>query len=395
MRQTRIKVSSCPDVALRGLLHGQFVSFAALVLKNVFRQRVRTALTVLGICIGITTVVALGVITEGLKSASGEFMNAGGADFMIAQEGASDLSFSAVPEGDLAVIAARPDVERATGVLFEVAEVGSNPFFLSFGYDPEALLDEPLELLSGRRLAARAPTEVMLGVDAAQELDADVGSTVVLDRVEFRVVGIYRATDSWRNAGAIAPLETVQEIAAKRDVLTAVHVVAAAGTDPDELAASIERDFPQLVAISQPEDYGEVDQGFKIMDAVNLAISLLAVGIGAIGVMNTMIMSVYERTREIGILRAVGWRGSRIIRMIVFESLFLCLLAAVIGVALGVLASRAVFLVPAGSSFLTPEYAPAVFVRALAVGALVALVGAIYPAVRAVRLSPMEALRHE
>ena len=81
--------------------------------------------------------------------------------------------------------------------------------------------------------------------------------------------------------------------------------------------------------------------------------------------------------------------------MILYESLFLCLVAAVIGIALGLLASRAVLLVPAVSTFLTPGYPPEVFVRALAVGVVVALAGAVYPAARAVRLSPMEALRHE
>ena len=111
--------------------------------------------------------------------------------------------------------------------------------------------------------------------------------------------------------------------------------------------------------------------------------------------MNTMIMSVFERTREIGILRAVGWRGSRILRMVLLESLFLCLIASVIGTLIGVLASRAVLRVPAVASFLTPAYSADVFLRALLVGVVVAVAGALYPAFRAVRLSPLEALRHE
>jgi putative ABC transport system permease protein len=222
-----------------------------------------------------------------------------------------------------------------------------------------------------------------------------VGDHVVLDRERFLVVGVYETGERWRDSAAIAPLETVQRLASKRDVVTGVHVVVTPGRDPHAVAAAIERELPQLAAIETADDYAEVDQGFKIMDAANLAISLLAVGIGAIGVMNTMIMSVFERTREIGILRAVGWRGRRILRMILLESLFLCLLAAAIGVGLGILASRAVLLVPAVSSLLAPAYTAEVFGRALAVGIAVAVAGALYPAVRAVRLSPMEALRYE
>ena len=371
------------------------MTLSTLVFNNLFRQRVRTLLTMLGIAIGVATVVALGSITEGLKGSSGEFIRAGGADFMVAQDGASDLSFSAVSESDWHAIAAHPDVDRATGFLLEVADVGSNPFFLLFGYEPEALPGEPIDLMAGRLLAPGAPHEALLGSEGAQALDAEVGSTVELDRAQFDVVGIYRTGEHWRDSGAIVPLETAQEIASKTDVVTAVHVTVSDGADPHQVAVAIEREHPQLAVLEEPADYGEVDQGFKILDAANLAISLLALGIGAIGVMNTMIMSVFERTREIGILRAVGWRGSRILRMIFLESLALCLIAAALGIVFGVLASRAVLLVPAISSFLVPAYSPDVFVRAVAVGIIVAMVGALYPAVRAVRLSPMEALRYE
>lgn len=369
------------------------MAFSALVLRNLFRQRVRTLLTVLGISIGITTVVALGAITSGLKGTMGELVQAGGADFMVAQAGASDLSFSAVSERDVRAIAARPDVERATGMLLEVADVGSNPYFMVFGYAPADLPGERLSLLSGRLL--EADDEVLLGTDAAAALDVAIGADVVLDRRSFRVVGVFRTGDKLRNGGAIIPLAIAQTLASKQEVVTGVFVVVRPGKRAQAVAAAIERDLPHLAAIADIGDYAEVDQGVQIMDALTLAISILAVGIGAIGVMNTMIMSVFERTREIGVLRAIGWRGSRILRLIATESLFLCVLAAMVGIALGMAASRAVLVFPSVSTFLAPAYPTSIFVRALLVGVVVALAGAVYPALRAVRLSPMEALRYE
>jgi putative ABC transport system permease protein len=367
--------------------------FWTIVVKNLARQRVRTSLTALGIAIGIATVLALGVITSGLKAALGEFVTAGGADFMVAQKGASDLTFSAVGEEIVVALRRRDDVERADGFAFEVTKLGSNPYFVVLGLEREALGHQGLRLRGGRLPAAA--DELALGAEAAATLGLDVGGDVVLERRTFGVVGVYEVSDKFRNAGAVAILSAVQELSSRPDVVTAVYITVAPGWDPAMVAAEIELDFPSLAAIAGVDDYSEVDQGVKVMDAVNLAISLLAVGIGAIGVMNTMIMSVFERTREIGILRAVGWRGSRIVRMVLLESLALCGVAAVLGIALGLLATRAVLAIPAVSSFLVPSYAPEVFLRAIGVGVFVALVGASYPAVRAVRLSPMEALRHE
>ena len=93
------------------------MSFIALILKNLVRQRIRTGLTVLGISIGITTVVALGVVTGSMKASIGEIIRLGGADFMAAQEGAADLSFSTVPQEAVTSLAEVPGVARADRIV--------------------------------------------------------------------------------------------------------------------------------------------------------------------------------------------------------------------------------------------------------------------------------------
>src|SRR3990170_3971504 len=371
------------------------MSFLALILKNLVRQRVRTGLTTLGISIGITTVVALGVVTDSLKATAGELLRLGGADFMVAQEGAADLSFSIVSQDDVRALSQRPDVERVEGILFHIARGGSNPFFFLGGREAEGLAVNPPPLRDGSVWGPDASLEIILGYRAADDLHAAVGDTLTIENREFRVTGIYQTGVLYEDGGGYAPLRTVQEIASKTGVVTAAFVTVKESADPDVVAAEIEEEFPNLASIASVNEYGKVDQGVQFLDAANLAISVLAVGIGAIGVMNTMVMSVFERTREIGILRAVGWSGRRILRMIISESLFLCVIAAAVGSALGVLATRAILFIELINNLLEPSYTLDVFVRALVVAVVVALAGAVYPAMRAVRLTPMEALRYE
>jgi putative ABC transport system permease protein len=371
------------------------VTFASLVVKNLLRQRVRTALTALGIAVGITTVVGLGVLTEGFSRTASEVINRGGASFMVVQKGAADLSFSTLPSGDVRRIAARPDVARAIGGLINVSQVGDTPYFPLTGVRPPQLPLMVTDLRAGRLPTGPNAAELVLGEDAASGFGVGVGDSLRVGRVDFRVVGIYRSRAQWDSGGGYAPLAAVQRVAGKPGMVSVIYVRAASGHAPAAVAAAIERDLETVSTIASVSEYGKVDQGFEILDAVQLAISLLAVGIGAIGVMNTMVMSVFERTREIGILRAVGWSRRRVMLTVLAEGVVLCLLAAVVGVALGTLAGKLVTDLPQIRNLIQPTYSPAIYVRAVAIGLLVGLIGAAYPALRATRLTPMEALRHE
>lgn len=371
------------------------MSFASLVFRNLFRQRMRTLLTVVGISVGITIVVALGAITGGTRETVSGWLRIGGADFVVARKGSADFSFSTVSDEEWRTLDRLAGVERSTGALIRVTRHGSNPYFILMGVRPADLAEAPPELVAGRLPRPGSTHEIILGSRAAASDEAAPGSTVTIDEERFRVVGVYRSDDVMTDSGAYAPLGTVREIARTPGVVTAVWVVADVETDADALASAIEERFPTLVTVSGVDDFGKVDQGIAIMDALNLAVTVLAVGLGAIAVMNTMIMAVFERTREFGILRAVGWRGSRIMRLVLTEAVFLCLVAAVVGIACGVLATRGVMLIEEVQGILEPRYSVDVFVRAVLIAAGVGLVGALYPAYRAVRLSPMEALRHE
>ena len=369
--------------------------FVLLIFRNLIRQKIRTGLTVLGISIGITAVVALGIITSGARAMTLELLRAGGSDFAIGRNGSSDLTFSTLTAADLQKVENYPEVAHVSGVLLAFSKVGSNPYFAQVGIDPNDLDFFDLPVVEGRRLAPGARDEIMLGPEAANQLHARVGDQVEVRGQTLRVVAIYRTGAVYLDGGGVLPISTVWEYERKEGLYTLLYVKAKPGIDLAALTARIETEHPDLATLRGLTDVSDVDQGLQMIDAVNLGVTVLAVFIGGIAVMNTMVMAVFERTREIGILRAVGWRTRRILQMILGEALLLCIIAAVFGSGLAVLLTRFIVLLPTIRAFLSPEYTPDVFVRGILVGVSVAVLGAIYPAYRAARLSPAEAIRYE
>jgi putative ABC transport system permease protein len=125
------------------------------------------------------------------------------------------------------------------------------------------------------------------------------------------------------------------------------------------------------------------------------AISVLAILVGGIGVLNTMLMAVFERTREIGVLRALGWRRRRILSLILREALLLGLLGGITGIGAALLMIFLFQQAPMVGGILDPVWEWDVFARAIFVALMLGLFGGLYPAYRATQLQPVEALRYE
>jgi len=372
------------------------MSFAALIARNVFTRKLRSSLTGFAVAIGIMTVVALGVLTHSLRQTAISVLRTGQADFTVAQKGVSDVLYSALGDSQVATIRSYPGEESVVGVLIAAVKLDANhPFFLELGMPPDQLAPFGVQVLSGTVYDANATDQIMLGYRAADDLHKTVGDPITVDTADFHVVGIYSVGNVFGDSASMLPLTTLQGLERKPGTVTLAFVKVKPGTDIPALRAKIEKDNPALATVRTESDFGRVDRNLSLLSAANVATTILALVIGAIGVMNTTVMSVFERTREFGVLRAVGWTRARLVGLVMGEAVLISLAGAAVGLAMGYVGIRLIQRVPEVVGVLQPDYPVSVFGRALGIAFGMAFIGAIYPAVRAALLEPMDALRHE
>jgi ABC-type antimicrobial peptide transport system permease subunit len=360
-------------------------------LRTLWRRRTRTALTLLGIGVGIAAIVALDGMVRGMDNIMTEMWRASKLD-LFAIEAGVDSDFSAIDERVGARIAARPDVEAVSGIIMTGVSTEDNPMLFLFGYHPRELAIRHLRIVEGQPLAGRR--QAIVGRKVAEEMGLRVGSTLRLQDSNFRVVGIFETGLVYEDVAVVIGLQEAQALMGKPRQVMMYGIKL---RDPRQAAAvrdELDATFPE-VDFSLSADAVESMSDFAVMQQMVGQISFLAVFIGAVGMLNTMLMSVLERTREIGVLRALGWCKRRVLGMIVRESLVLGAVGGTCGILLGVGLGALIGLAPGVYGALKPLYTPRSFVLALAVGLLAGVVGGLYPAWRATRMKPVEALRYE
>jgi putative ABC transport system permease protein len=356
------------------------MTWAALIWKNLFRRPARTLFTAAGVGLGVALIVALLAITSGVHRTAADLVHVGRADFGIYQAGVSDFTRSLLPESLAAKVARDPSVAAVSKVKLLV--VGG---VLVFGLDPAEFAYRRFVVVAGSR------GSMMAGDRSGKKL----AENVRLAGRSFTVAGLYHSGDRFEDLGVVLPLHTVEALSRRPGEITSIGVTVKLGASVKPVAARLERGYPGVAAITEPGQAIKVDTSSRLIISTGWIVSLLALIVGGIGVTNTMAMSVFERTREIGVLRAIGWSGKRVAVMIVLEAVAICLLALAAGCALGVIGAE-LFVGRSGlSGLIRPSYTATTFMWGLAFALLVAVLGALYPAWRAVKLAPIAALRHE
>ena len=376
------------------------MSFLSLIIKNPFRNKSRALLAIIGIGIGIATIIALGAITEGMISSADDTLRAGGSDFTVSGkvEGESSqmvgFGRSSFDDDYVDKLANVSGVDRAVPIYMTLLMTKNSPYFAVIGMNPSDYKIAELTITDGR-MYKDGTDEIVLGKIAADNEEKEVGDTILLDDKEFDIVGIYESGNSYQDPGGFTSLDNSQKLSDDEGKVSTIYIKVDKDADVETVEKRIDDEYgDNLTTISSLSDLDMVKNMIDMLNGASLAISILAVVIGAVGIINTMLTSVYERTRELGVLKAVGWSDGKILLMIIGESIVITIVAGIIGSIAGIIGVEFIVLSNI-MPLLTPIYTVNIFVQAFSIALFVGIIGGIYPALKAVKLPPTEALRYE
>ena len=370
----------------------QPLTLMRLCVRNLTRQRLRTTLTVMGVAIGVLAVVAFGALARGTWESTDQAMGLDN-DLTVFQAGVAADLLSKLDEAQTRQrLMADPDIAEACGVLLHLLPVAGQPFTIILGADT-AELERGRHIIRGR--PATADGEIQIGSLAEKLMERTVGDTIDINGRPCRVVGVFHSGVVFFDGAVVIPLKTLQEALSQTGRVTSFNVRLKPGADPGVVVERIERAYPELVAVTGAADYHKVDRGLEVLNGMTWAVGALAVLVGGLVVTNTMWLTVHERTREIGVLRAVGWSRRNVVLLVVAESCGVGVLAFLVGVPAGAGAAHIATMWSPISGFADPVIHAAGVLKALGVSVVLSVLGALLPAWRAAGISPVEALRYE
>jgi putative ABC transport system permease protein len=383
------------------------------LLRNVFRRKLRVMLTIFGITIGVLALVVMGSMAEKIN-----MMVSGGTKYYsdkvtVAAEGTGMFSTGPLSIKKRDAILAVPGVAEVGAGISSLLETDAS---MSFGMPAmiqgsdmrgDNLESFKVSYSDGRALTPNDIGSVVVGSDLVRKLDAKVGGTVTVRGEQFKVVGILDKTLTAPDTSVWMTLPDAQRIYMQdlpevirsqvnsADLVSSFVVYPTPGTDPEELATAINKAVPDVEATGPKAFQEQIASATKIFSGILYGIAIIALFVGGLSVINTMTMSVNERTREIGVRKAIGASDGQIVRQFLGEAGIIGLIGGISGLALGWIAAVVANKLLESSDLNLFLVTPRLAIGAVVFAVFLGLVSGLYPSLHAARLEPVVALRYE
>jgi putative ABC transport system permease protein len=376
-------------------------------LNNLRRRVGKMVFLVLGLVIGIATIVTLLSITESMSKDIEERLNQFGANIIMTPRSENlSLSYGGISVGGVNYKvtefdeARLPEIRKiknsknlgiiAPKVLGQAKARGKNVLLMGVNFKEEIALKTWWQFNGA---FPKSPDEIAVGSQVAETLDLKPGDELILGDKKFKITGILRPTGSSEDNVIIADLHESQEVLGKEGKISMVEVAAfCQGCPISELTLQIAESFPEARVTAMKQAVMSKMQSIEMFKSFSFGISILVIFIGALLVFVTMMGSVNERTREIGIFRAIGFRRGHVMQIILLEAMIVGIIGGLMGFSSGNGIAWAVL------PFVIKEGAFAGINTSLGLVSLLlavalSLIASLYPAIRASHLDPSEALR--
>jgi putative ABC transport system permease protein len=377
------------------------MQFSTLIWKNLIRRPVRSGLTIFAVAISIGCVVALVGISTGFKRTFSGLYEAKNLDMIVVRSGQGQRLASTLDQGLAEKFRGVPGIKLVFPGLVDVISFEDQGIY---GAVAQGLIMDPrtaasFRVTEGRTLTQEDGKVLLLGSILARNLGKQLHDKVEIFEGEFfEVVGIFDNSNVFENGSMILPLAEMQRMLDRPNQVTGFSIV----VDPEfrapekmqEIRQAVEAVAPSLSAMPIREHVDTVTE-IRAASAMAWLTSVLALVVGTAGVLNTMLMSVMERTKEIGVFRAIGWSSRQVVRMVLTEALLLSLIGAVIGTLGALVIVRILTLLPAVGGFVDGYVPPYVIAQGMVIAVLIGLLGGSLAAMNAARMLPTEALRHD
>lgn len=381
--------------------------------RNLKRRRLRTIFTISGITIGIALMVVLLAMLNGMDTRLNEQVRGlTGADLTVynsttqSETGSEPQSFiiqtyDSMSETNAEVVKNISGVDVVSSTLtFNgfVKSSNNNTQLRVNGIEPDSYdyVAGGLNLVAGSPLKQGDDNSIVIGKSVSSVLGIGVGDKISvssnqISTREFTVVGIYETGMDVMDAAGYVSLDSAQNLTDKEGLVSNIQVKTKNPEEVDKIANTIPGKIQGVKVITQKSIMQKITDMLRTIQIFVSSLGLIALSAGSFGVINTMLMAVHERTREIGILKAIGSRGTVIMKMFLIEALLIGLISSTMGCLLGIII---VYAFPLTKDIMTPIISPSIIGIAIALGIVVSVLAGIYPAWRASKMNIVEAMKN-
>ena len=371
--------------------------FVHIAGKNLLRRKIRTFFTILGIATAVAAFISLVGLSRGLENAWMTALLERDTHLFVSPKGVVDIMTSSIDETAAASMAEIPGVLDVSGELVDLVLLESGEMAILAGWPQGSYLWNSVELTEGALPTSENKNGVVVGNLAADALGYSVGSTFTIRSTEFTVTGVSKAGGAMRNSAMVLTLPALQELSNRKGKVSTFNLRVTAPDDEAHVAMILKTLNETFVDFTFTETRSLADNNhiLKIFRAMAWGTSIIAIFIGLVMVMNTLLMTVVERTGELGLLSAVGWHPARIVAIIVSEGLLLTIVGSGFGTIFGVVGITALADTPQMRGLIEPALNSRMVIEVVVATVILGCCGSAYPAWRATRLRPAQALRHE